>query len=119
MKKQLLITSFMAAPLLLLGQSGGLDPTDILKPLADQWTSYSGDMSGKRYSALKQVNVNTVKNLSLRWVNTNITTGCGPRGTGPASAAAVDTMVFDMRDVSSPHSYSIAWRPSSARPSVI
>lgn len=45
-------------------------------------------MSGKRYSALKQVNVNTVKNLSLRWVNTGIATGCGPSGSGPGGAPA-------------------------------
>ena len=65
---------------------GGLDPADIIrKPLADQWTSYSGDMSGKRFSLLKHVNTNTVKNLSLKWV-TNLTTGCGP--TGRAAAAA-------------------------------
>ena len=74
-------------PVMLLAQGGGLDPADILKPLADQWTSYSGDMTGKRYSALKQINTQTVKNLSLRWVATNITTGCGPNGTGPGGAA--------------------------------
>ncbi len=63
---------------------GGLDPTDIIKkPLSDQWTSYSGDMSGKRYSLLKQVNTNTVKNLSLKWVS-SLTTGCGPTGRAPA-----------------------------------
>jgi alcohol dehydrogenase (cytochrome c) len=88
MKTRFLIPSLLAASLLLEAQSGGLDPADILKPLSDQWTSYSGDMSGKRYSALKQVNVNTVRNLSLRWVNTNITTGCGPAGTGPAGGGA-------------------------------
>ncbi|NDJ15388.1 MAG: acido-empty-quinoprotein group A, partial [Acidobacteriia bacterium] len=69
-------------------QGGGLDPADILKPLSDQWTSYSGDMSGKRYSALKQINTQTVKNLSLRWVANNITTGCGPNGTGAGGAAS-------------------------------
>jgi len=59
---------------------GGLDPKDIgAKPLSDQWTSYSGDMTGKRYSHLKLVNTNTVKNLSLKWVTT-LTTGCGPTG---------------------------------------
>ena len=31
----------------------GLDPAEILKPLADQWTTYSGDYTGKRYSSLK------------------------------------------------------------------
>ena len=65
---------------------GGLDPADIIrKPLADQWTSYSGDMSGKRFSLLKHVNTNTVKNLSLKWV-TSLTTGCGPTGRATAPA---------------------------------
>lgn len=84
--KKTLINFLLAAPLL-TAQTGGLDPADILKPLSNEWTSYSGDMSGKRFSALKQVNVSTVKNLSLRWVNTGITTGCGPNGTGVAAAA--------------------------------
>src|SRR5262249_26459332 len=70
-----------AAPV--FGQGGPLDPADLLKPLSNNWTSYSGDYSGKRFSSLKQVNVNTVKNLSLRWVNTNVRSGCGPNGTGP------------------------------------
>ena len=87
-----LLIRFLFATLLtgastLPAQTGGLDPADILKPLSNEWTSYSGDMSGKRFSALKQVNVNTVKNLSLRWVNTGITTGCGPNGTGIGGGA--------------------------------
>jgi alcohol dehydrogenase (cytochrome c) len=65
---------------------GGLDPNDIIrKPLSDQWTSYSGDMSGKRFSQLKLVNTNTVKNLSLKWVS-SLTTGCGPTGRAAAPA---------------------------------
>ncbi len=90
MKKLLFITSLLAAPLLLVAQSGGLDPNDILKPLGDQWTSYSGDMTGKRFSSLKQININTVKNLSLKWVNNGITTGCGPAGTGAGVAAPAE-----------------------------
>ena len=89
MKKLLFVTSLLVVPTLLSGQSGqsgGLDPAEIMKPLADQWTSYSGDLSGKRFSALKLVNTNTVKNLSLKWV-TSLTTGCGPTGTPPAGAA--------------------------------
>ena len=66
---------------------GGLDPADIWKPLADEWRAYSGDLSGKRYSALKLVNTNTVKNLSLKWVTT-LTTGCGPDGRGGGAGAA-------------------------------
>ena len=42
---------------------------DIVKPLGttDDWPTYSGDYSGKRYSALTQVNQSTVKDLTLAW----------------------------------------------------
>jgi len=91
MKKLVIVTALLVGPALVYGQgppaqSGGLDPAEIMKPLADQWTSYSGDLSGKRFSALKLVNTNTVKNLSLKWV-TSLTTGCGATGTPPAGAA--------------------------------
>jgi alcohol dehydrogenase (cytochrome c) len=85
MKKATFLLSLFAAPAM-FGQ-GGLDPNDLLKPLADQWTSYSGDYTAKRYSHLKQINTETVKNLSLKWISTGITTGCGPTGTPPAGAA--------------------------------
>src|SRR5262249_52326764 len=49
--------------------SDGLDPAKLLKPLAEEWTSYSGDYSGKRYSALTQINQSNVKNLTLAWVS--------------------------------------------------
>src|SRR5439155_9544496 len=32
-----------------------------------------------------QVNTNTVKHLSLEWLQTNIVTGCGPTGAVPAA----------------------------------
>ena len=51
----------------------------LLKPLADAWPTYSGDYSGKRYSALKQINQSTVKNLTLAWV-TRLTDGPGEQG---------------------------------------
>jgi alcohol dehydrogenase (cytochrome c) len=80
----------LAVPVFLIGQAdtgGGLEPADILKPLSDQWTSYSGDLTGKRFSALKQANTLTVKNLSLKWLSSGIQTGCGPDGTPPPGAA--------------------------------
>ena len=86
MKRLFLVTSLLVGPALLHGQTGGLDPADIMKPLADEWTSYSGDLSGKRFSALKQVNTTTVKNLSLKWIS-GLTTGCGPTGTAPDTGA--------------------------------
>ena len=81
--KRLLISSLLLGPGLVLGQ-GGLDPSEILKPLGDQWTTYSGDYTGRRYSSLKQINQSTVKNLSLSWV-ARFTTGCGPTGAGGES----------------------------------
>jgi len=66
--KKLLITAAVAvSPALLLAQGRGLDPARILKPLQDEWLTYSGDYSGRRYSLLKQINQLTVKNLTLAW----------------------------------------------------
>ena len=76
---KLLSFTLLLTPALMQAQAG-LDPADTLKPLKDQWTSYSGDLTGKRFSALKLVNTNTVKNLSLKWAASNIATGCGPTG---------------------------------------
>jgi alcohol dehydrogenase (cytochrome c) len=61
-----------------------LDPAQILRPLADSWPTYSGDYSGKRYSALSQVNQNNVKNLTLAWVG---------RLPGGANTAGIPTTV--------------------------
>ena len=89
MNRLFLTMPLLFAPALAFGQGHALDPADILKPLNDQWTSYSGDLTGKRYSHLKLINTDTVKNLSLQWASSSITTGCGPAGTPPASEAAV------------------------------
>lgn len=78
MKRLIRVLWLLLAPCLGFGQ-GGLDPSEILKPLTEQWPTYSGDYSGRRYSLLKQINPSTVKNLSLSWV-TRFTTGCGPTG---------------------------------------
>lgn len=55
-------------PFLAWGQGEGVAPADLLKPLADSWPTYNGDYTGKRYSALKQVDRSTVKNLTLSWM---------------------------------------------------
>jgi alcohol dehydrogenase (cytochrome c) len=72
MKKLLLVTSLFLAPAVLTGQGqgaaeGGLDPAKIYEPLKDDWLTYSGDYTGRRYSALTDINQQTVKNLSLAW----------------------------------------------------
>src|SRR5580658_9142483 len=44
-----------------------LPPSQLLQPLRDSWPSYSGDYTGQRYSALKQVDRANVSHLSLAW----------------------------------------------------
>lgn len=54
-------------PALMFGQGQGATPEDLLKPLKDSWPTYNGDYSGKRYSALKQVDRTNVQHLTLAW----------------------------------------------------
>jgi alcohol dehydrogenase (cytochrome c) len=75
---RLAILPILLSPALIFAQRG-LDPAEILKPLADQWPTYSGDYSGQRYSKLQAVNTSTVKNLGLAWTS-RFTTGCGATG---------------------------------------
>jgi alcohol dehydrogenase (cytochrome c) len=77
---------------------GGLDPAAIRQPLSESWPVYSGDYTGRRYSALEQINQKTVRHLSLAWV-ARLTQGSGagtpaggPGGRG-GSAAAVPMIV--------------------------
>lgn len=65
-------------PVILTAQ--GLDPADILKPLKNDWLTYNGDYSGKRYSALKQIDQSNVTNLNLAW-SSRLSAGSGGQGT--------------------------------------
>ncbi|MBM3784180.1 MAG: acido-empty-quinoprotein group A [Acidobacteria bacterium] len=58
-----------------------LDPASLLKPLSNEWPTYSGDYSAKRYSKLTQVTPANVKNLTLAWT-TRITGGAGGQAPG-------------------------------------
>lgn len=69
-------------PALVFAQGGGVSPEELLKPLKESWPTYNGDYSGRRYSALKEVNTSTVKHLSLAWMQ-RLTSGPGaPAGGG-------------------------------------
>ena len=72
-----------------IAATDGLDPALILKPLADSWLTYSGDYSGRRYSALTQLDQSNVKNLSLAWV-AKMNAGPMPNR-GPSTAGAMTT----------------------------
>jgi alcohol dehydrogenase (cytochrome c) len=77
LKEPILFALVLAAPAILPGQDKGLSPAEILKPLQDSWPTYSGDYSGKRYSALTQVNQSNVMHLTLAWM-TRVTPGSEP-----------------------------------------
>jgi alcohol dehydrogenase (cytochrome c) len=79
----------LALPFLVQGQGAGVSPADLLKPLKDSWPTYNGDYSGKRYSALTQLNQTNVTHLTLAWstrVNPGIGGGSGRGGRGGGNA---------------------------------
>src|ERR687896_1187865 len=57
-----------------------VDPATLIKPLADDWATFAGDYTSRRYSTLKDINRTNVKNLTLAWM-TSVATG--PRGGVP------------------------------------
>jgi alcohol dehydrogenase (cytochrome c) len=67
-KKLLLPVSLLLSSVVAVGQANGVTPGDLLKPLKESWPTYNGDYTGKRYSALTQVNRTTVKQLTLAWM---------------------------------------------------
>ncbi|HEX4996952.1 MAG TPA: acido-empty-quinoprotein group A [Terriglobia bacterium] len=79
LKKLLITSALLIVTVLAAGQArGGLDPASLVKPLSDSWPTYSGDYTGRRYSALKQADRNTVKGLTLgRIMRINPATGNG------------------------------------------
>lgn len=65
-----------------------VDQALLNKPLKDEWPTYSGDYSGKRYSALTQINQKNVKQLSLAWTR-RLVNGPGPGGPPPPGATPI------------------------------
>ena len=74
MKRLLLALSISAA-------AQSLDTATLHKPLANDWPTYSGDYSGKRYSKLTQITPANVKGLTLAWT-TRVTAGPPAQGGG-------------------------------------
>jgi len=78
----LLAAPLLLAPAVLIGADNtGVTPADLLKPLKDSWPTYNGDYSGKRYSALTQIDRSNVMHLTLAWM-TRVTPGAGDAGAG-------------------------------------
>jgi len=58
----------------------GLTPSALLKPPADSWPTYNGDYSGRRFSALTQIDSSNVHTLSLAWATRVTVAGTGGGG---------------------------------------
>jgi alcohol dehydrogenase (cytochrome c) len=87
------LTALLAGTALVGAEGPGVAPADLLKPLGDQWTSYSGDYTGRRYSALTQINQSNVKNLTLAWV-ARLTAGPGGAAPGPGGSGGTGVPVI-------------------------
>ena len=93
LKKLILAASFVVAPVLLAAQvQSGLDPSALLKPLGASWPTFSGDYTGRRHSALTQLNQTNVKNLTLAWTTRVVTGARG--GVFPTIVGGVGTREF-------------------------
>ena len=77
--RRLLIPAVLLVTTLALSAQSGTDRALLHKPLADSWPTYNGDYSGRRYSALAQINQSNVKNLTLAWTR-RITNGASAPG---------------------------------------
>lgn len=76
----ILICSLLCAPFVMLAQ--GLNPATILHPPSDTWPTYNGDYSGRRFSPLKQINADNVRDLKLAWLyHASTEPGGSPFGT--------------------------------------
>jgi alcohol dehydrogenase (cytochrome c) len=85
LKKLILFAPVFLLTATLMGQGNGVAPPELLKPLKDSWPTYNGDYSGKRYSALTQIDQSNVMHLTLAWmsrVTPGSTSGGGRNGLG-------------------------------------
>jgi alcohol dehydrogenase (cytochrome c) len=82
----------MVALLPVAALAQALDPKLLQTPLADAWPTFNGDYSGRRFSALTEINQTTVKDLKLAWtyqLNTRHSPDTQAGGEGPAPAEGV------------------------------
>jgi len=79
LRKLLLAEVVLLSMVILRGQGHGVSPAELLQPLKDSWPTYNGDYSGKRYSALTQLNQSNVTHLTLAWMS-RVTPGAGNAG---------------------------------------
>jgi alcohol dehydrogenase (cytochrome c) len=94
MRRALIPALVCAATIVVAAQ--GVNRDLLQKPLAESWPTYSGDYSGKRYSALTQINQGNVKNLALAWAR-RLANGPGPGG--PPAPGATPIVIGGEGDI--------------------
>ena len=97
---KVLCTLFLASGTML--SQGGLIPAKLGAPPTDNWPTYNGDYSGRRYSSLSKINQGNVSSLSLAFVyRANGALGGGGGGGGRISATPLQVngiLYFTMPD---------------------
>jgi len=93
-----------AAPVVVGSQALWLPHSELLKPLSDTWPTYSGDYTGKRYSALTQLNTSNVKGLTLGWMarmpgGVTHVGGEGPASETQGGTGAIKGSILAVNDV--------------------
>lgn len=65
----LLLAARAQSPNLDAGSVAGVRPADLLSPIvSDNWPSYNGDYTGRRFSSLTQITPQNVSQLQAQWV---------------------------------------------------
>jgi acido-empty-quinoprotein group A len=80
----------------------GLTPSTLLKPPADSWPTYNGDYSGRRFSALTQIDSSNVHTLSLAWA-TRFAAAPGGGGGGNVQIKSTPLLVNGILYFTSPN----------------
>jgi alcohol dehydrogenase (cytochrome c) len=83
----------LLAAVVVSGQT--LNPAKLAQPPTDEWPSYNGDFSGRRFSPLKSIHSGNVGALSLAWVYRVNATTTGPfPGSVKSTPVVVDGVMF-------------------------
>src|SRR6188472_3046490 len=69
MTRRLLTAGAVLLSVVVLTAQQPLDMSKLGVPPTDNWPTYNGDYTGRRFSTLSQINQENVKHLTLAWVN--------------------------------------------------
>ena len=75
-----LLFAFVLLPAALAAQN--LDPSVLLNPPNDTWPTYNGDYTGRRFSALTQINSSNVGGLQMQWIHRVVNSDIAGFGSG-------------------------------------